>query len=165
VNNDGDMYYIYLPHVEPDVAAAGSKVIQAFGVRERFFHIELFKSNKTGKIMALEVNMRPPGAWMTDAINFSYDMDVYKEWANMVVQDKVGGPFDGRYFVGYASLKKRFTYRHTHQQILERYGRQILASREIESVFSRAMGNFAYLFRSESLEQVREIINFIQAKE
>jgi hypothetical protein len=42
-------------------------------VRERFFHIELFET-KDKHIIALEVNMRPPGAWMTDAINYTYDI-------------------------------------------------------------------------------------------
>ena len=61
-------------------------------MRERFFHVELFQTTKDGKIIALEVNMRPPGAWITDAMNYAYDTDVYAIWANMVVKDAVGGP-------------------------------------------------------------------------
>ncbi len=56
--------------------------------------------------------MRPPGAWMTDAINFTYDIDVYAEWAEMVVNDCNRGPYTGKYFTAYASRKKHIRYRH-----------------------------------------------------
>jgi len=44
--------------------------------------------------------MRPPVAWMTDAINFTYDIDIYKKWASMVVNNNVGGPYWGKYYTG-----------------------------------------------------------------
>ena len=43
---------------------------------------------KRGDIIGLEVNMRAPGAYMPDMINFSYDSDVYTLWADMIIHDK-----------------------------------------------------------------------------
>ena len=85
------------PSIRP-IEEAGRKILKAFDVRERFFHIELFQTTKDGRIIALEVNMRPPGAWITDAMNYSYDTDVYAIWANMVVKDEAGGPVQGQIF-------------------------------------------------------------------
>lgn len=165
VNTDNHLYYFCLKDVSPEVELAGKNILKAFDIKERFFHIELFKSNIDGRIIALEVNMRPPGAWMTDAINFSYDVDVYKEWARMVVHNETGGPFEGKYYTGYASRKQHKHYSHSHEDIYRRFGDKIVNYAEIEEVFSRAMGNSAYQFRSASLEDVRDIVNYIQQEE
>lgn len=165
VNTDDHLFYFCLKQINPEVEDAGRKILKSFDVRERFFHIELFKSRKNGKIIALEVNMRPPGAWMTDAINYTYNIDIYKEWASMVVRNTVGGPYKGKYYTGYASRKKHKEYVHSHEEILKTYGDSIVNYDLIEDVFSRAMGNSAYQFRSTSFEKVREIVQFIQLEE
>ncbi len=163
VNQDRHLRYICLPAVDADVAKAGRAIIEATGVRERFFHIELFR-HRSGRVLALEINMRPPGAWMTDATNFSHDIDIYQQWANMVVHNVVGGPFQGRYFTGYASRKKHLRYVHGHEDILREHGACIVRHAAIEPVFSRAMGHYAYLFRSPEMKTVREITRYIQAE-
>jgi carbamoylphosphate synthase large subunit len=61
VNTDNHLYYFCLKDISPEVEEAGRNILKAFDIRERFFHIELFKSNKDGRIIALEVNMRVPG--------------------------------------------------------------------------------------------------------
>ncbi|MEK5240325.1 ATP-grasp domain-containing protein [Paenibacillus sp. FSL L8-0470] len=165
VNTDNHLYYFCLREISPEVEAAGRSILKAFDIKERFFHIELFKSNKDGRIIALEVNMRPPGAWMTDAINFSYDVDIYKEWASMIAHNEVDGPYEGKYYTGYASRKKHKHYTHSHEDIYLTYGDKIVNYAEIEEVFSRAMGNSAYQFRSAALEDVRDIVNYIQQEE
>ncbi|MEJ2594018.1 MAG: ATP-grasp domain-containing protein [bacterium] len=162
VNNDGHMHYISLPKVPDDIRKVGSKVVKAFGLGERFFHLELFRSKESGEIMALEINMRPPGAWMTDAINYSYDMDVYLEWARMVVQGTVEGPFRGKYYTAYASRKTNRNYLHSHERIMDQFNGRIVKHAPIEPVFSKGMGNHGYQFRSESLEEIEEILDFIQ---
>ncbi|KQS82352.1 ATP-grasp domain-containing protein [Rhizobium sp. Leaf386] len=162
VNTDSHLYYFCLPSIDPEVEEAGRNILKAMDIRERFFHIELFKRKRDGKIIALEVNMRPPGAWMTDAINYTHDMDVCREWAGMVALNRVGGPFPGKYFTGYASRKHRLDYKYTHHEIVGRWHEKLVKYQEVETVFRRAMGDFAYQFRSEDLDEVREIVAFIQ---
>src|SRR5262249_37311858 len=61
VLND-DLVYYYTARVIPaDVEALGRRILEAFEVRERFFHFEFFRQDGTGDLLALEVNMRPPG--------------------------------------------------------------------------------------------------------
>ena len=162
VNTDSHLHYYCLPFIDPAIEEAGRNTIKAFGLREKFFHIEFFQTGAEQKIVALEINMRPPGAWMTDAINFSYDTDVYRLWADMVVRNKVDGPLSGRYYTGYASRKDHIRYRHDHVAILAAHGDSIVNYNRIEPVFSRAMGNCAYQFRSENFDDVRAIVRFIQ---
>ena len=162
VNNNDHLYYICLPTINENVRVAGRNILKAFDTREKFFHIELFERKGDGAIVALEVNMRPPGAWMTDAINFTHDINIYKEWAGLVTQNTVGGPYLGKYFTGYASRKNHKVYKNVHGQILNKYKDNILYFNGIEKVFSRAMGDFAYQFRAETYDEVKEIIEYIQ---
>jgi ATP-grasp domain len=164
VNRDHHMSYVCRPEVEPAVEEAGRKILKAFDVRERFFHIELFQT-KDNRIIALEVNMRPPGAWMTDAINYTYDIDIYAEWANMVVNDANGGPYKGKYFTAYASRKRHIRYSHDHAAVLAAHGDKIVRHQPIEDVFSRAMGNYAYQMRSTDPDALRAAVRYIHAEE
>ena len=63
----------------------GRACLKSFGVKERFFHIEFFLT-ASGEYVALEVNMRPPGGYTTDMFNYGADIDVYRAWAQLLVQ-------------------------------------------------------------------------------
>lgn len=164
VNSDTDMSYVTQSSIDPAIEEAGRKILNAFDVRERFFHIELFQTRKDKRIIALEVNMRPPGAWITDAINYAYDIDVYQLWADMVVNDAVCPPVEGKYFTAYASRKNHISYRHDHQAVLAAHGALILRHQPVEKIFSKVMGNYAYMLRSKRLADLREAINYIHAE-
>jgi hypothetical protein len=163
VNKDRHMSYTCFPEISPAVEEAGRKILRAFDVRERFFHIELFET-KDNRIIALEVNMRPPGAWMTDAINYTFDIDVYAAWAEMVVKDAAGGPYKGKYFTAYASRKRHLDYLHSHEDVLAAHGDKIVHHQAIEEVFSRAMGNYAYQMRSKDPKALRQAVGYIHAE-
>ncbi|MBN9073281.1 MAG: ATP-grasp domain-containing protein [Rhizobiales bacterium] len=163
VNTDGHMSYVTAPSIDPVVEEAGRKILKAFDVRERFFHIELFQTRNEGRIIALEINMRPPGAWITDAINYAYDVDVYRMWADMVVKDAAAPPAKGKYFAAYASRKDHLPYRHRHEAVLAELGPKLLHHQRVEKIFSRAMGHYAYQFRAKKMQDVRAAIDYIHA--
>ncbi|MBN9269729.1 MAG: ATP-grasp domain-containing protein, partial [Mesorhizobium sp.] len=163
VNTDGHMSYVTAPSIDPVVEEAGRKILKAFDVRERFFHIELFQTRNEGRIIALEINMRPPGAWITDAINYAYDVDVYRMWADMVVKDAAAPPAKGKYFAAYASRKDHLPDRHRHEAVLAELGPKLLHHQRVEKIFSRAMGHYAYQFRAKKMQDVRAAIDYIHA--
>jgi len=163
VNRDSHMSYLTSPDIAPAVEDAGRRILEAFETRERFFHIELFETTADRKIIALEVNMRPPGAWITDAMNFAYDTDVYALWADMVVKGTASGPARGKYFSAYASRKDRLAYRHSHADVLAAHGDKIMHHQRIEAVFSKAMGNYAYQMRHADKAVLREAVDYIHA--
>ncbi|HWQ12290.1 MAG TPA: carboxylate--amine ligase [Roseiflexaceae bacterium] len=164
VNNDDDVYYYTQRDIPPDIERAGRAIIGAFGVRERFFHFEFFRTPE-GRLVALEVNMRPPGGLSLDMFNFANDIDLYYEWANVLVHGRFGSSFDWPYHACYVSRKHSKRYVHSHEQVLERYGRQIVLQQPMASVFRRAMGDHGYIVRSPDLEEVLEIARFIQEKQ
>jgi hypothetical protein len=79
----------------------------------------------------------------------------------MVVNGTTAGPFTGKYFTAYASLKRHIRYRHDHEAVLAAHGDKILHHYAIEEVFSRAMGNYAYQLRSTDPNEVRKAVNYI----
>jgi hypothetical protein len=100
---------------------------------------------------------------MTDAINYSFDIDIYAEWANMVVNNAAGGPYAGRYFTAYASRKDHIAYLHGHADVLAALGDKIVRHNAIEPIFSRAMGNYAYQMRSTDPQALKEAVAYIHA--
>ena len=65
--------------------------MKAFGIKSRFVHLEFFQLDrdreglgKKGDYVGLEVNMRPPGGYTPDMMNFAHSTDVYQIWADMV---------------------------------------------------------------------------------
>lgn len=165
VNSGNHFNYYCLKEVSKEIEEAGRKIISAYEIKERFFHIEFFKSKVNGRIIALEVNMRPPGTWMTDAINYTYDIDVYQLWANMVVNNQVEGLFIGKYNTGFASRKNHINYIYSHDEIMQNYWNKMVNFGSIEDKLSQSRGNYAYQFRSANLDEVKEIISFIHATE
>ena len=101
VNDDADIYYYTLREIPSDLTDAGQETLKAFDVRERFFHFEFFRSDRDQQIVALEVNMRPPGGLTTDMFNYSNDIDVYREWAHVVVYNRFTATYNRPYFCCY----------------------------------------------------------------
>ena len=71
VNERSDIYYYSLREIPPDLELAGRKTVKAFDVRERFFHFEFFRK-PDDSLVALEVNIRPPGGLTTDTVSYTH---------------------------------------------------------------------------------------------
>ncbi len=158
-----DVYYYSLREIPPDLELIGRKTVKAFGVRERFFHFEYFRK-PDGSLIALEVNIRPPGGLTTDMMNFANDIDVYREWANILINNRFDPIYTRPFHCCYASRRYHFNYFHDHDEIMARYGHLIPHHRTILGAWSVALGNYGYLIRSEDLEEVLEVAHFIQDK-
>ena len=52
----------------------------------------------------------------------------------------------------------------SHEEILRRFGDRIVMFSEVSEIFSSVMGNFAYIGRSVNLDEIHEMIEYIQAK-
>ena len=76
VNEDADLFYHSLREIPADLEEAGRRTARAFDVRGRFFHLEFFRADRDGGIVALEVNLRPPGGLTTDMFNYANDFDI-----------------------------------------------------------------------------------------
>jgi biotin carboxylase len=163
VNEDNDVYYYTVRDIPADIEQAGRRTAQAFDVRERFFHFEFFRK-PDGRVVALEVNMRPPGGLTTDMFNYANDIDIYHEWANVVVNNRFDSRFSWPYYCAYIGRKSHKPYAHSHKEILARFGNRIAHNEPISGVFSAALGDYGYLVRSPDLGEITSITDFIQQK-
>ena len=75
-----DISFWSLKQIPEALDALGRKAVAALGLRERWFHLEFFRL-PDGSYVALEANLRPPGGFMTDMMNYACDIDVYRLWA------------------------------------------------------------------------------------
>jgi len=147
----------------PDLEAAGRSTVRAFDIRERFFHIEFFRTRRDGAIVALEVNMRPPGGYTTDMFNYACDIDIYQEWANVVVLGGVRSACERKYHCCYIGRKNTKRYVHSHDEVLGLLGRMVVLHTPVSGVFRSAIGDYGYLVRSPELAEVREAIRIVHA--
>lgn len=162
VVNDDLVYYYSLRDIPKDLEAAGRRVLKVFGIRERFFHFEFFRRHSDGKIVALEVNMRPPGGLTTDMFNYANDIDIYGEWAHVVVHNHFTSKVTRPYYCCYVGRKFNRNYLHSHADILERMGQKLCHHESISGVFSAALGNYGYLVRSPDFDEITDMVKYIQ---
>lgn len=116
------------------------------------------------QLVALEVNMRPPGGLTTDMFNYANDIDVYREWANILINNQFLASYTRPYHCCYVGRKQNKSYLHTHREILSAFPKQLVHHESISGVFSSALGNYGYLIRSPELDEIIAIAGFIQEK-
>jgi biotin carboxylase len=164
VNEARHIYYYSLREIPATLEALGCRCIKAFEVSERFFHIEFFQT-APDTYMGLEVNMRPPGGFTTDMFNYACDIDIYRVWAELLVHRRTELPYTRKHHCCYASRKNNLRYRHGHEEIMTRYSDFIVQVASVPGVFSSALGDIGYIFRSAKLDDIVEIIDFIHTSE
>jgi hypothetical protein len=163
VVEDRHVYYYFLRDIPKDLVEEGMKTLKAFNVRGKFFHLEFFRTHKEGKLVGLEVNIRPPGGFTTDMFNYANDIDVYQEWANMIAFDEFRSSYSRKYHCCYIGRKMQKGYLHSHEAMRERWGGNLLAEGEMPPIFARAMGNYYYLARAEEKKTILEMADFALA--
>ena len=163
VNDNSDIYYYSLRKIPTDLEVAGRRVLKAFNVQERFFHFEFFRDN-TDRIVALEVNIRPPGGMTTDMFNYANDIDIYKEWAQIIVHNRFTAEYSRKYHCCYIGRKSSFNYFHQHEQVIAALGEKVVYHERISGIFSAALGDYGYLVRSPDLDEIYQMADYIQKK-
>jgi len=163
VNEDVDIWYYTERDIPADLVTAGRSLVESFGIRERFFHFEFFRL-AGGELVALEVNMRPPGGLTVDMWNYQNDMDVYREWANLIVRGRVEEAPTRPWFCAYVGRKARYRYALGLEDILRALGDLVVHHERINDVFSAAIGNYGFILRSEDLGIIEEAAALIQQK-
>jgi biotin carboxylase len=164
VNEARHIYYYSLREIPETLEALGRRCVQAFEVSERFFHIEFFQT-APDTYTGLEVNMRPPGGFTTDMFNYACDIDIYRAWAELLVHRRTELPYTRTHHCCYASRKNNRRYRHGHTDVMTRYGDFMVQVASVPGVFSSALGDIGYIFRSAKSDDIFEIIHYIHATE
>ena len=173
VSQQGDLSYWTQKTVPAALKDVGFRTIKAFGAKSRFFHCEFFQLNadksglgKKDDYVALEVNMRPAGGYTPDMINFANSVDCYQIWADMVCYDEVrNAEMDGqKYFCVYAGRRDCHQYKHTHTQIMTKYGSRMRMAERIPQALRLDMGDQMYTAVVRSTAERDAFIRYVQEK-
>jgi hypothetical protein len=156
VNQRLTMHYYSRREIPLGLAEMGRKIVKAFDVRGRFFHVELFDLGDD-QYKALEINV-------TDLMNYGSDIDVYDLWAKVVLGKSLEHwHYDRKYFAAHASRRNEVPYRHPHEQLLKMLGDRLVTHRAMPPVLAGAMGDYAYFLRSPNEALLKEAIGLVEA--
>lgn len=169
VTDQLDLYYYVAASVPPELLDIGRRTVKGFAVKSRFVHLEFFKLRhdkeglgKAGDFVGLEVNMRPPGGYTPDMMNFAHSTDFYQLWADMLVHDSRVLPDNGNHrFCAYAGRRDQFEYVHSDDEVRSRYGNRIVMSERMPEMMVPQMGNRSFTVVLDSEDEVREFIHFV----
>lgn len=153
-----------------DLLEIGSRVVKAFGARNRFFHFEFFRLDQDkpglgvkGDVLGLEVNMRAPGGYIPDKMNFAYDVDVYQIWAESLVygENRSFPDYHFKYYVTHFGRGGEQSYFHSPEEIRRRYANRLVLEKEPPKSISGGMGSHVFMLRAASKEELEEQANYI----
>ena len=146
--------------VEPKLAEYGQAAVKAFGMKERFFHIEFFRT-PDDDFIAIEYNNRPAGGFCIDIYNYAHDIDLYDYWAKLVTgQELPKQTAHGRYCLAVAR-RDEHTYVASHQDILDRFADQIKMTARIPQAFADLLGDSLYVMTTPSRQVVDDMVRFV----
>lgn len=77
-------------------AALGGQVLDALGMGDGFTHMEWFHTPK-GEVVFGEIGCRPGGAHLVDQMNYTCDIDLFREWARAAVWGRFEAPTTRKY--------------------------------------------------------------------
>jgi len=161
VNERRDFWYYTQREIPTALEAAGRRLVQAYQLRERFFHFEFFCTDQD-QYTALEINVRPPGGLTVDMWNYANDIDIYREYANVVVNNRFHAKATCPFYCAYISRRWDRDYQYGHEEIMAAFPDYIVAHQPISGIFAAALGDYGYLARSPVLSDLAEIAEFIQ---
>jgi len=157
-------YYFSLPSVEADLQRAGRAVLQAFKVYKRFFHLEFFRLNadkeglgRKGDLLALEVNMRPPGGYTTDMISACLGVNAYQVWADIIAFDENHQTAsDTPKIVVEVARRDYHQYLSSKEEIYEKYASNIVMKGRYAPIISVGMGNDFFIAKFATLQEAED---------
>ncbi len=171
VNNAEDCFYWSERKIPEDLDKMGTAVIKSFGIKGRFFHTEYFRLSedkeglgKKGDLVGLEVNMRPPGGFTPDMMNYANDIDVYAIYAQMAMNNSKTYWTERPYHAVYVGRRDKFKYKNSPAAIYAKYGENICMHERMPSILGTAMGDDAFVTRFKTKKEVDEFLRFILEK-
>ncbi len=172
VNENLEVSYYVNKIVPNDIKDIGQRVLKAFNIRQRFFHLEFFRLTKEKKglgkindIVALEVNMRPPGGYTPDLINFGQSVNCYQIWADVMCFDKTFVDLNKeKFYAVYVSKRDRLKYKNSYETILEKYKNNITMHGRMTNALADALGNEYYMAKFSTLEEINSFKSFVLEK-
>ncbi|MBQ7535404.1 MAG: ATP-grasp domain-containing protein [Stomatobaculum sp.] len=169
VQNDENIHFYTAADVPERLRELGRKTVKAFGADRRFVHFEFINITKNyegigkaGDYAVMEVNMRPAGGHDPDMMNFAQSADVFRIYAEMVTSGRRTTPgSEDRYLCAYAARKDGHIFKHSHEEIMERYGGNIVMQEEMPPIDWPSMGRYVYMAKFKEKEEMDQYFAFV----
>ena len=163
VSKNLDLMYYSRRDIPEDLLDAGLRIHKILKLRNRFFHFEFFRTAENN-LIALEINLRPPGGLTVDMFNFANDIDIYNQWANVVMFNQFSAEYSRPYHVCFVGRKFQNQYSLSHEEVLNLMGTHLVHYEPISPVFRDAIGDYGYILRDSELGRVTHLANLVLQK-
>ena len=169
VHNDENIHFFTTADIPDQLRELGRRTLKAFGADRRFVHFEFIHLTKdyegigkAGDYAVMEVNMRPAGGHDPDMMNFAQSIDVFSIYADMVTKDSIGDSQSGEHYIcAYAARKDGHDFAHSHDEIMEQYGQEIVVQEEMPQIDWPSMGRYVYMVRLRSMDEMNEFFAYV----
>ena len=105
--------------------------------------------------------MRPSGGPTPDMINFAYSTNCYQHYADMMVYDRLRHRSRSTpCFCAFVGRWREVSYAHSHTDIIRTFKEKLKTAEELPEVLAHGMGNFIYLAKLESREEMEEFFRY-----
>lgn len=153
-----------------DLRESGLRTVKAFGVHNKFFHFEFFRLDddkpglgERGDIIGLEVNMRAPGGYIPDKMNYAYNVDVYQIWAEMLVfgENRSFAGWSFKRYVTHFGRSGQVHYRHDAEDVRRQLGDRLLIERVPPKSIAGGMGAQVFIAWSISTHELEQQARYV----
>ena len=147
----------------------GRSVVKAFNIKKRPFHVEFFVLTKDkpglgkkGEVLGLECNMRSPGGYTPDLMNYGNSISIYQMYADIICYNENRQPLDLEKFYAFAvSRRKAAKYVHSEEEILTKYHNSLNMHGRYPAHIAHEMGDFYYYAKFKTLKEGKEFAAFV----
>lgn len=156
-----DFFYYAKTEMDKKFREMGERVVKAFGIKKRCFHIEFFVLDqdkeglgKKSDVIALETNMRCPGGNTPDLLCMALNASFYDIYADVIVSNETSVDLNGKHYVSAAvSRRNEHSYKYSDSQILEEFAGKISSYGIYPPEIARAMGDRYFYGKFDSVEE------------
>ena len=171
VRDNTDVYYYARSTMKDDFRAMGERVVKAFQIKSRCFHIEFFLLTETkrglakkGEIVALEANLRSPGGDTPVLLNLVSGMNYYETYAEMIVNQISKTDNATNKIAMSVNRKDQFHYVEKVQDIYNFYKENIVEHGYYPKSFRDAMGDEYFIALFTDMKDAEQFQRFVHNK-
>ena len=170
VSKNLDVFYFAESKMPASYRKMGERIVKSFKISSRCFHIELFLLNKgkpgfarKGEIVALEVNLRSPGGETPELLNLVAKTDYYEAYASMIVNNVCHLDNKTNKIAFSINRKNELSYKHSSQEILDKYKDNLRSHGYYPESFRAAMGDEYFMFVFENnKETLKKFLEYVR---
>ena len=169
VQNEENIHFYTVADLPEQLRELGRRTVKAFRADSRFVHFEFINITrdyegigKAGDYAIMEVNMRPAGGHDPNMMNIAQSADVFEIYAEMVTSGKRFFPeSEDKYICAYAARKDGHAFTHSHEEVMARYGNDIVMQEEMPPIDWPSMGRYVYIARFKEKEEMDRYFAFV----